>query len=331
MTRPRSIGLRATLALGPVLAGPILPAAAAAPTPPPRSADARPIARAQEDSPRRTADELLRALRRSKPLRDLVVPASGTHGASKAKPRALLPEGTVIVDWEGYLTKNGAWWILVTQSPEGEPPTKMLPNINLEIMTRSMAGKAAPILFSISGEMTAFQGENYLLARFVRRIVPAPELPRPNSADADPAVDDAGAQTDGDPPPPAEDVIAMLQDRKPRTVVPTATRPAGSRPTGNLPGPSVRPDGSAFAQRPGRITRDERWWSFAFETNHPDSDEPMIRLLPGRGLELMIRITQETRDGLVLLVSGELTQFRGENYLLPRGVLRRSGADNLRK
>ncbi len=322
--RPRSIGLRATLALGSAFAGHT--AIAAAPTPPPSPADARPAARADEDSPRRTADELLRALRRSKPLRDLVVPASGTHRASKAKPRALLPEGTVIVDWEGYLTKNGTWWTIAPQTPEGEPPTKILPNINLEIMTRSMAGKATPIRFSVSGEMTAFQGQNYLLARFIRRVVPTADPPRPVSADAD-----SDAETNGVPPPPAEDVIAMLRNRQPRTVVPAATRPAGSRLTGNLPGPSVRPDGSAFAQRPGRITRDEQWWNFAFETDHPDSDEPMIRLLPGRGLELMIRITEETRDGLVLLVSGELTQFRGENYLLPRGVLRRSGADNLRK
>lgn len=327
MTRPCSIGLKATLALGSALAGQTV--LAAAPTPVPRLTDARPVARADEDSPRRTADELLRALRRSKPLRDIVAPAGGTHQASRAKPRALLPEGTVIVDWEGYLTKNGAWWTIVPQTPEGEPPTKLLPNINLEIMTRSMVGKAAPIRFSVSGEMTAFQGENYLLARFIRRVVPTPNLPDP--ADEDAGVDNAGGETDGAQPPPAEDVIAMLQGRKPRTVVPAATRPAGFRSTGNLPGPSVRPDGSAFTQRPGRLTRDEQWWNFVFETDHPGSDEPMIRLLPGRGLELMIRITEQTRDGLVLLVSGELTQFGGENYLLPKGVLRLSGTDNLRK
>ena len=49
-----------------------------------------------------------------------------------------------------------------------KPPPTAIPEMNsrLEIMIRTNTGKSEPVRFSISGEVTAFEGENFLLIRF---------------------------------------------------------------------------------------------------------------------------------------------------------------------
>lgn len=292
--------------------------------------ETQPFAPQAEATPRRTANDLLKALRRSKPIREPLSPTGSTH-ADPTPQKRLLPEGAAVIEWEGTLTTDGPWWVITPESPEDEPPTKVLPNINLEVITRSIAGKAGPVRFSVSGEMTAFQGENFLLIRFLKRLS---VIAGPTAADTSSAKNAAKPLRPNDPdgrPRSAEDVISLIQGQEPRSVVPASKSPRTGPRMADLPSSSVRPDGSAFAQRPGRLTHDDRWWRFVFETDHSEQGAPTIKLLPGRGLELMIQSAKETRDGLVLLVSGELTQFRGQNYLLPRSVIRRTGTDNLRR
>ncbi len=90
-------------------------------------------------------------------------------------------------------------------------------------------------------------------------------------------------------------------------------------------------DGSPLVARPGRIVRQGSWWTFVFESDHPDNPEPPMILLPNQGLELMVRLAGSGRAGTVFLVSGEVTAFEGANYLLPRSVARRIDTGNLRK
>ena len=328
MTQTGLFVLGATLALAGVVLGQVDSTAAQTARSQTESTASAPT---RSQAPQRTANDLLKALRRSKPIRELVSPAGPLNSNATSRPKPLLPEGTTVVDWEGTLTKDGIWWVITPESPASEPPTKVLPNINLEVITRSLAGKSSPVRFSVSGEMTAFQGENFLLIRFVRRLAVAAAAPPPVPSKAETGAEAQDPDGKELPPPSAEDVIDMLHDQKPRSVVSASRARRGAGRIADFSSPSVRPDGSAFAQRPGRLMRDDKWWRFSFETEHSGAEEPTIKLLPGRGLELMIQSAEETRDGLVLLVSGELTQFRGQNYLLPRGVVRRTGMDNLRK
>ena len=111
----------------------------------------------------------------------------------------------------------------------------------------------------------------------------------------------------------------------------------------------------------GTATDGGPWWTFVFESDHPDHPELPMKLLPNKNVELMVQTfsagdtPDEGDDGLaaggtltagrmlasgellaaggtqVFVVSGEVTAFRGENYLLPRVAMRMTDTGNLRK
>ena len=54
-----------------------------------------------------------------------------------------------------------------------------------------------------------------------------------------------------------------------------------------------------------------------------------IQLLPNRLLETTIALSGGGRQGMVFLVSGEVTVYKGDNYLLLRKVLVRRDLGNL--
>jgi hypothetical protein len=68
-----------------------------------------------------------------------------------------------------------------------------------------------------------------------------------------------------------------------------------------------------------------------FESDHPEHPEPPMRLLPNHGVGFMVRSLERGGPGLVFVVSGEITAFEGDNYLLPRSVTQRIEMGNLRK
>ena len=81
----------------------------------------------------------------------------------------------------------------------------------------------------------------------------------------------------------------------------------------------------------GRLEREGPWWTFVFESDSPDTPRPPMRLLPNQKLENMTHAQEASTMSIVFEVSGELTLFASENYLLVRKSLRRRNADNLRK
>jgi hypothetical protein len=90
------------------------------------------------------------------------------------------------------------------------------------------------------------------------------------------------------------------------------------------------PDGAALVDRPGRLMDEGRWWIFVFESDDPEYPEPPMRLLQNQNVQLMVEASEQGDHGLVFVVSGEVTVFNGENYLLPRVVMRRIDSGNLR-
>lgn len=81
----------------------------------------------------------------------------------------------------------------------------------------------------------------------------------------------------------------------------------------------------------GRLERDGSWWTFVFESDSPETPQPPMRLLPNQKLENMTRAQEASTESIVFEVSGELTLFASQNYLLVRKSLRRRSAENLRK
>jgi len=300
--------------------------------PPPAKEQTQPateeVGEVEEESPgSKTAEELLRALRRGRPITDVIAPASQA-ARSKADDRPLLlPEGAMVVDRIGTVRKGDPLWLFTPTS--GEQAVKVLPNSNLEMMVRTTAGTTLPVEFSVSGEVTVFQAENHLLVRSAKRsVVSAVPVAVPEASVATVADDTL--------PATAEDVLSALQKKAPShspLVVRDEPSEQSSDDDGDRGGVGQKllPDGAPLVHRPGRLTRDGHWWMFAFESDDPEHSEPPMRILPNQSLELMLQALNLGEHGLVFAVSGEVTLFKGRNYLLPRVALRRMDSGNTRK
>ncbi len=289
-----------------------------------------------------TAEDVLDALQKLRPRNEPIAPA-GRQGRSVLDARSKLwPEGARLVGRSGQLVRNGAWWTFALE-PKGEaPPLKLLPSATLEAMVRSDAPGGAR-RFVVSGEMTVFEGENYLLPRYAtgaRGNGPRPAAVSPSTANPEKeTVKDADSVPRGDARAKspvaanasAEEVLAALSAQQPdQTLITTTQKGVGD--IGTLAGgPPALMDGTPLVKRPGRIVRDGRWWTFVLESEHSEFPEPPFRLLPNQNLELMARAVQRHNNGVVFIVSGEVLAYGGDNYLLARAALQRSDLGNLRK
>lgn len=134
--------------------------------------------------------------------------------------------------------------------------------------------------------------------------------------------------------PSASDVLRAFQkDRPTNTVIRPKTSYAAARGrSGTETGDAhVRRDGDFLNNRPGRLVREGMWWNLVFESDSAAEPEPPLPLLPNQQLERMVRETKASTEGVVFIVSGEVTLFEGDNYLLVRKALRRRDLGNLQK
>ncbi|MCH7720784.1 MAG: hypothetical protein IH988_07310 [Planctomycetes bacterium] len=136
-----------------------------------------------DDTPRTarqpTVAEILRAFQESE--RPVLTPIDGVRGeqGSGFGPRGSrdqesgrhhlrLPDGHYLVDRAGWLGQEGPWYTFVFASEDvqdPQPPMKLLPNRMLEWMVREAEGSTEQVNFKVSGEVTDFFGENFLLLR----------------------------------------------------------------------------------------------------------------------------------------------------------------------
>lgn len=266
-----------------------------------------------------SAEDILQSLLKRRPVHD-VIPSSRmrSRGPTPAE-RPLFPEGTRVVDQVGSLSHDGQVWFFVPAEPRLESLVKLLPNAVLEAMARSAAGADGPMHFAVSGELTVFQGENYLLPRVAERANPAP--PAPSVTVPSPVAVDA----------PAPDILDILRQQRPEMEMLPPAHAQAALPRLSAGVRPVLPDGTPLVSRPGRVTHEGSWWVFVFESDRPDAPEPPIKILPSRSLEIMTQAHARGAAGLVFIVSGEISAFDGENYLLVRSAIRRVELGNIRK
>lgn len=142
--------------------------------------------------------------------------------------------------------------------------------------------------------------------------------------------------------PSASDILKELQkeSRREAKVITRATRFGGQRrrvhanvPRGNAIQPAeakLLPDGSRIVDRPGRLTREGDYFTFSFESRGQGAPELPMRLLPNRLLEDMEVFSSGGAEPIVFVVSGEITEYRGVNYLLIQKLLVRPSLGNLK-
>ena len=277
-----------------------------------------------------TAEDVLRTLKLRRPANDVIPPGSrvarDTVAANSiASNRLLLPEGLSVVSRTGRLSQQGLWWVFAFDDDASLPPMKLLPNANLERMVGTLHGAAGPVRFTITGELTVFEGENFLLPRTALRAAGGADTPghNGNAPPSPPSVP---------PEVTAEGVLATMRALQPKeAILPIgATAPnkeGGSRSASDVE--SLLPDGSPLMNRVGRLVRQGSWWTFVSDSDRPKQPEPVLRLLPNQGVERIVRKSQH--GGGMFTASGEVTSFDGENYLLTRVATRRVNTGNLRK
>lgn len=128
-------------------------------------------------------------------------------------------------------------------------------------------------------------------------------------------------------PPTADDVLRELRKRQPgNEVIPPASLEGRTAPDPTI---KLLPEGTAVVGAMGTIERDGEWWVFVFdraaikERFGFEAGTDRVRLLPNSTLDGLVRMAQASATPQPFELSGEATVYRGENYLLPRGALRR--------
>lgn len=167
---------------------------------------------------------------------------------------------------------------------------------------------------------------------------PAEQTPPGDSSEQTPTPVEQGDQPVRTPAQPtAEDIIRRFQQELPEAVpvLPSGgedeiiTR-ADAADAGGRSRPRL-PDGYMLTDRAGRLGQEGEWWIFIFEADNQSYPEPPMKLLPNQTLERMVRESRGGLDAVVFVISGEVTDFKSENYILPRKVLRKRDLGNLRK
>jgi len=270
-----------------------------------------------------TAEDMLKALRRSRPVNEVIIPESGVWSGDGSPRRKLWPEGWAVVDRSGRLTRDDKWWAFAFEPDEGDPPVRLIPNANLEVMVRTAIHATNPVTFVMSGQSTVFGDRNYLLVRSVMRERETGAAPSPVDAPAPAA---KTVSTDA----PVEDVLSVLKSETSETD-PMDTRTRIAAVDAASAAKPLRPDGANVINRPARAVRNGSLYQLVFESDHPDNPEPPLTLLPNQHMSRVIAATEAENLGVVFIVSGEITQFQGENFILVHAATRRLDSGNFHK
>jgi len=241
--------------------------------------------------------------------------------AEPAAPRPNLPpEGTQITEVRAGLLfdASSGWHVLEFQDQAvagrfGSP--RVLPCRLLQRMEQLLAD-GGPNAFLLSGETTAYQDATYVLLRNVAVVEPAsapggpPPEPQPASSAAT-----------GDGPLTAQGVAERLlsQKRQRRLALPVDEQSPGQEVSAAPSGPEALPPerGNMIVDRLVRVLPDSTgaWWEVRFEADN-SLGEPPLRVLPGRFLQVAQKL------GGKLRITGEMTHYKGQSYILLRKVLR---------
>jgi len=289
-----------------------------------------------QNGPAPTAEDVLRALQRRRPMNEVIPPVGVTSSQLKKNIRKLLPEGWTIIDRTGRLEKQKNWWVFVYEPARGDQAMKVIPNAKLEQMVRTATHSDQIEIFTISGEVTVYQGKNYLLVRMAMRPPPVEkvqpttvlesEQPETSPKETPDQSKDISIESS------VEDVLSKMQELKPdQTMIEPIPQLQNNNLLEAIQGHTMIADGSSFVRRAGRLYQQSGWWMFTPESDHPDHPELPLKLLPNKNTDLMATMWKQNSIGLVYIVSGEVTLFQGVNYLLPLVAVRRIESVNLRK
>jgi len=270
----------------------------------------------------------------SDPSESTTQPADKETGvvADVTPTKRLLPDGYAIANRLATFKAGAPWTSFELDELEGlptSPDLRVLPNRQLMMVERVMAEDATNNRFRITGRITEFLGHNYILLEQV--TAPPANTPATPKTTKQPEQGESAAQTPPDRVPTAEEIINQLMKNAPSNMLRSQNPPA-SRPALTNKGDMIRPvqpEGTLVPEIPGRLVRGGDSWTFIRESKGDKAGSESYSLMPNRLLEVMVSASQGGNQSVVFLVSGELTEYRGQNYMLVRKVLIRRDMGNL--
>lgn len=237
----------------------------------------------------------------------------------------LMAEGSFIVRKRGVLmvTDWGAYIFSFAPSADGtrDRPVAILPCETLRRMESAAgaagdhqpAGSSRVVVigaFILSGQVTVYQGRNYVLPTAFSLTEELGSTRNPASTTQD--------ETPPDSPPDADPEISeLIGDLESLRTAPRGTTPA-NRPAAGAESSAPLADDTLIPRRKARMVRTGRGEAaIVFDSGASGtSDAPMI-LLPCGATEGIERAAARAGDGAIFDISGRAFQHQGRNYLLP--------------
>ena len=242
----------------------------------------------------------------------------------------LLREGVFLVQVPGRIRfdEGTGFWHFHNDVTEGSQTTRfgrtfgLLPSSALADAITRIESTDEPQRFEVSARVTVYQGANYLLPTLLTTI-------------SDLNLD-AGAEVlapDGDvmnETRPSQGPLNSLDDRddiadrlEERLRSRLGTLPVSSEmPEGDdlsIEGTPSVSEGDCIQNRRCSVLRDQRSgsWRVVFGSEGSDRRDPTMEILPCLLLEKLQRRSAQSDLPQSILLSGEVTRYRGRSYLLP--------------
>lgn len=276
------------------------------------------------------------------PARDAVYPASSapdkrdgddnkatqsipglTSETFTVPPGRYYPEGTFLVRRVGTIRALKSGDVLfIPDKPaardsrrRGERPMVLLPSQTLASIESSVNGAPDPLQarVELSGQLFVYRDRQQLLPT-VFTFLPGPKDAKP--APATGANDEeAASSVQPTDDPEVADMITQIESRRNET---RSTPETGPKPDADEKAPkSLVGEGTMITDRRGRLTRVKDKLAVAFDGDANSKSDPAMIIVPSRALERLEAALGPTTDGVVVVLTGRVLSYRGQNYILP--------------
>jgi hypothetical protein len=256
------------------------------------------------------------------PLDPVQYTASGEVApGSTTQPAPLWRDGAMLARRVGKFVKDpqtGSWQFIPREDPSlpaVTAPMTVLPSARLAAVETAAGGKPQSDDFTVTGQVTRYDDQNYLLLQLATPgdAVLAAERTAPTSRPADA------------PPLPASEMLNQMlaQSNSARPLMP-ATAPSIDKTSGDgavAPGAApmtVLREGSYLVDRTGRLSRgaDGQTWEFNFDADGRTMKDPPVIVLPNLKLMSMEQAAKSSSHEPRFRISGMVTEYAGRNYIL---------------
>lgn len=243
----------------------------------------------------------------------------------------LLPEGIFIVRAHGTLDFDEPTqsWIFKAEvntekaHQEFSRTFGLLPSMALDDMINHVAQNGAQVRFEVTARVLMYQGRNFLLPSLATPLG-APINSATEKQESEPTVDEDGVPEQDSSAPvnslnQSDDAAARLEERLRARINALPRSSDASSVTGSEATAKLLNEGMRLQNRRGAIVRDQRsgTYRFVFDAQGPDALDPTMEFLPCMLLADLEERAAGSELPPAIYISGEVTAFRGRNYLLP--------------